>query len=108
MLQRKIYKRLEEFYKERPGKALMLVGARQVGKSYIVEKFCEDHYESFIKLDFIENEDYISIFSGVKSADDVLFRISALFGDKMIPGKTIIFIDEVQECRELITLLKYL
>lgn len=108
MLQRKIYKRLEEFYKERPGKALMLVGARQVGKSYIVEKFCEDHYESFIKLDFIENEDYISIFSGVKSADDVLFRISALFGDKMIPGKTIIFFDEVQECRELITLLKYL
>ena len=56
MLHRKIYQRIEEFYSRRHGKALMIVGARQVGKSYIVEEFCKSHYESFIKLDFIEKK----------------------------------------------------
>ena len=108
MLQRKIYKKIEAFYKKRPSKALMIVGARQVGKSYIVEEFCKAHYKSFIKMDFIEDPDYIPIFSGADSAEEILLRLSALFGDKMIPGKTIIFFDEVQECRELITQIKYL
>ena len=48
MLTRKIYRRIEEFYQNRPGKALMIIGARQVGKSYIVEEFCKTHYESFV------------------------------------------------------------
>ena len=86
----------------------MIVGARQVGKSYIVEEFCKVHYESFIKMDFIENPDYISALSGAESAEEILLRLSALFGDKMIPGKTVIFFDEVQECRDLITQIKYL
>lgn len=108
MLHRKIYKRIEDFYKSRPRKALMIVGARQVGKSFIVEEFCRARYESFIKIDFIENSDYVSVFSDAKSKEEILLRLSALFGDKMIPGKTIIFFDEVQECRELITQIKYL
>ena len=108
MLQRKIYKRIEDFYKNHPNKALMIVGARQVGKSYIVEEFCKVHYKSFIKMDFIENPDYISALTGAKSTEEVLLRLSALFGDKMIPGKTMFFFDEVQECKELITQIKYL
>ena len=108
MLQRKIYERINEFYKERPGKALMIVGARQVGKSYIVEEFCKAHYESFVKMDFIENPEFVSALDGAESADEILLRLSALFGDKMIPGKTIIFFDEVQEYRDLITQIKYL
>ena len=108
MLRRKIYRQIEEFYKSRPRKALMITGARQVGKSYIVEEFCRARYESFIKMDFIENPDYIPVLSGAVSAEEILLRLSALFGDKMIPGKTMIFFDEVQECRELITQIKYL
>ena len=108
MLHRKIYSRIEGFYKDRPGKALMIVGARQVGKSYIVEEFCKAHYENFIKMDFIENSDYRSVFSGAESVEEILLRLSTLFGDKMIPGKTMIFFDEVQECKELITQIKYL
>ena len=95
MLQRKIYKRIEDFYKNHPNKALMIVGARQVGKSYIVEEFCKVHYKSFIKMDFIENPDYISALAGAKSTEEVLLRLSALFGDKMIPGKTIFFFDDI-------------
>ena len=107
MLQRKIYKRIEDFYKSRPNKALMITGARQVGKSFIVEEFCKSHYESYIKLDFIENPEYIPVLAGAVNTDEILLRLSAMFGDRMIPGRTMIFFDEVQECRELITHIKY-
>ena len=95
MLTRKIYRRIEEFYQNRPGKALMIIGARQVGKSYIVEEFCKTHYESFIKIDFIENPDYRMIASDADGAEEILLRLSAVFGERMIPGKTMIFFDEV-------------
>ena len=108
MLQRKITNRIEEFYKNNPNKALMIIGARQVGKSYIIEQFASTHYKSVIKMDFIENPDYISVFENAQGTDEILLRLSALFGDQMIPGKTIIFFDEVQECKGLITQVKYL
>ena len=108
MLQRKITKLIEEFYKSNPHKALMIIGARQVGKSYIIEEFAKAHYKSVIKMDFIENPDYIPLFENAQGADEILLRLSALFGDRMIPGKTMIVFDEVQECKELITQIKYL
>ncbi len=108
MIQRKIYNKIEAFYRNKPHKALMIIGARQVGKSYIVQEFCKAHYECFIQIDFIENPDYITLFSNARSAQDILLRLSALFGDKMIPGKTMIFFDEMQECKNLITQIKYL
>ena len=108
MLQRKITERIEAFYRNHPQKALMIIGARQVGKSYIIEDYAKKHYQSVIKVDLIENPDYVSLFSKAKSAEEILLRLSVLFGDRMIPGKTMIFFDEVQECRELITQIKYL
>ena len=108
MLRRKITRRIEDFYRNHPQKAMMIIGARQVGKSYIIEDYATKHYESVIKVDLIENPDYVSLFSDARNAEDVLLRLSALFGDRMIPGKTMIFFDEVQECRELITQIKYL
>ena len=108
MLKRKIYKKIEDFYHDNSRKALMITGARQVGKSYIIEKFGKAEYEHFIKVDFIEHPEYISALQGANSADDILIRLSALFGDQMVPGKTMIFFDEVQECKEIITQIKYL
>ena len=108
MLQRKITERIEAFYRNHPQKALMIIGARQVGKSYIIEDYAKKHYQSVIKVDLIENPDYVSLFSKAKDAEEILLRLSVLFGDRMIPGKTMIFFDEVQECRELITQIKYL
>jgi len=108
MLQRKITKSIEDFYQNQPGKALMVIGARQVGKSYIIDAFTDSHYSSVIKIDFIENPDYISVFQDAQGVEDVLLRLSALFGERMIPRQTIIFFDEVQECKELITQMKYL
>ena len=108
MLQRKISKRIEDFYKTKPNKALMIIGARQVGKSYIISEFAKSHYKSVIRIDFIENPDYASIFAKAESAEDILLRMSVLFGDRMIPGKTMIIFDEAQECKELVTQIKYL
>ncbi|NMA94345.1 MAG: AAA family ATPase [Clostridiales bacterium] len=108
MLKRKIYKQIEDFYKNQNNKALMITGARQVGKSYIIEKYAKENYSSYIRVDFIENPEYKELFDNTSSAADILLKLSAVFGDKMIPGKTIIFFDEVQECKELITQIKYL
>ncbi len=108
MLQRRIANIMEEFYKGNPKKALMIVGARQVGKSFSIEQFANAHYESVIKMDFIENPEYIPLFEGAQGADEILLRLSALFGNRMNPGKTMIFFDEVQACKELITAIKYL
>ena len=108
MLKRKIYKQIDDFYKRQKNKALMITGARQVGKSYIIEKYAKENYASYIRIDFIENPEYINIFDNITSTADILLKLSAIFGDKMIPNKTIIFFDEVQECKELITQVKYL
>lgn len=108
MLRRKIFNEIESFYKTNPQKALMITGARQVGKSTIIEEFAHKHYKHFIKMDFIKNPDYVTALSGAKNTEETLLRLSALFGDEMVPGETLIFFDEVQECKELITQIKYL
>lgn len=108
MLKRKIFNEIETFYKSNPQKALMITGARQVGKSTIIEEFANKHYKHFVKMDFIKNPDYVTALSGVKNTEETLLRLSAVFGDEMVPGETLIFFDEVQECKELITQIKYL
>lgn len=108
MLRRKIFNEIESFYKTNPQKALMITGARQVGKSTIIEEFAHKHYKHFIKMDFIKNPDYVTALSGAKNTEETLLRLSALFGDEMVPGETLIFFDEVQKCKELITQIKYL
>ena len=108
MLQRKIYDRIENFYQEGQRKALMVIGARQVGKSTTIEQFCRANFDHYVKVDFIANPDYVELFASAKTAEEILLRLSVLFGNRMVPGKTIIFFDEVQECKELITQIKYL
>lgn len=108
VLERKIYQKIEDFYANVPHKALMITGARQVGKSYIIEEYGRAHFENFIKLDFIEHPEYIDAFRGAKNHEDLLLRLSTVFGSQLVPGKTMIFFDEVQECKEIITQIKYL
>ena len=74
MLKRKIESRIEEHYKTESPKALMIIGARQVGKTYIIDEFCKAHYENYIKIDFIDDPDYLSLFEGSNSAEEDLLR----------------------------------
>lgn len=107
MIKRKIETEIREFY-EKDKKALLITGARQVGKTYIIRAFGKSAFESFIEINFLENRSARSLFENAASSDDILLRISAIADRPLIPGKTLIFFDEVQECKELVTAIKFL
>ena len=108
MLERKIESELQRFHDDTTRKALLLTGARQVGKTYIVRKFGKANYAAFIEFNFIRNEEAASIFRNVSDEHDILLRLSALTKTRLVPGNTLIFFDEVQACPEVITFIKFL
>lgn len=112
MLRRKIYSELLEWKKRRINlikEALIIKGARQVGKTSIVEEFGKNEYDSFIEINFIKRPDLKSIFLGSKDPANVYSRISLLMPDaRIIPGKTLLFIDEIQKCGDARTAIKFL
>lgn len=107
MIQRKIEKRIRDFY-EGDKKALLITGARQVGKTYIIREFGKTSFDSFIEINFLENRTAQALFENANNSADILLRLSALTDQPLIPGKTLIFFDEVQECKELVTAIKFL
>ena len=107
MIKRKIENRIHEFYKK-DKKALLITGARQVGKTYIIREVGKADFESFIEINFLENRTAQSLFENARSSADILLRISAITDQPLIPGKTLIFFDEVQECKEIVTAIKFL
>lgn len=88
--------------------ALLITGARQVGKTFIIRKCAKKHFEYVIEINFIERPDAIKLFENAKSSEDILLRISAFTDVLLVPGKTLIFFDEVQECKEIVTAIKFL
>lgn len=107
MLKRKISRYIEHFYEVNKG-ALLLTGARQIGKTYSIRKFAEKHYRSFIEINFVENPEAVEIFSTAGNCGDILLRLSALTDKPLIKGETLIFFDEVQLCPEIVTAIKFL
>ena len=107
MINRKIEKRIRNFF-QKDHKALLITGARQVGKTYIIREIGKADFESFIEFNFLENEAAQTLIANAKNSADILLRISALTNQPLIPGKTLILFDEVQECKEIVTAIKYL
>ena len=108
MISRKIMRRLESFYSEGGKSALLIDGARQVGKTYIIEEFGRTHYESVVKIDFVKMKGATGLFQDVEDEKEIVSRISAFTRKPLIEGKTLIFLDEIQKCPEAVTYLKYL
>ena len=109
MLKRKVYSELLAWKVNHKNKCLMIKGARQVGKSYIVREFGKSEYESFIEINFIKQKEAKEIFAGDLSADSIYKRMSAFISDvNLIPGKTLIFLDEIQNCGNARTAIKFL
>lgn len=110
MLKRKIYNKLLAWKGKKDNKGcLLLKGARQVGKSFIVDYFAKENYQSYIKINFIETPKLKEIFNGELTYSEILKRISLSLADiKFIKGSTLIFLDEIQECKEARTALKFL
>lgn len=108
MLQRKIEAKLRDFFAEENKKALLVTGARQVGKTSSIRKFTQENFESVIEINFLEDQNARDLFANAANSRDILLRISALTDQDMIPGKTVIFFDEVQENKEIVTAVKFL
>ena len=108
MLKRKAEKLLKDWKKGKD--ALLITGARQVGKSYLVREFGKANFKHFIEINLYEQKEFISILEQSKDAKDLLFHISAFAKDEMVPGETLIFFDEIQYAKncDLITLAKFL
>ncbi len=107
MLKRKISNYIERFYEVNKG-ALLLSGARQIGKTYSIRQFAKEHFKSFIEINFVENPKAVEIFANATNSSDILLRLSALTDKPLIKGNTLIFFDEVQLCPEIVTAIKFL
>ena len=113
MLKRKAYAELLNWKRQRREeqlkKCLLIKGARQVGKSFIVREFGEKEYESFISIDFFKQKQLKQIFDGELSSEEIFKRMTAnIPGIKLIPGNTLVFLDEIQCCGNARTALKFL
>lgn len=109
MLKRKIEQALIQ-WKETPGHSPLIVkGCRQCGKTFSVREFARTHYQHEVYLNFFRNPDYTSIFSGSLETDHLIMMMSALLGDDAVfeAGKTVIVLDEIQDCPEARTALKF-
>ena len=108
MLKRKAYGRLSTWKAGRSKNALLVTGARQVGKTYLIREFAKASYENFIEINLVDNKQACESFNAAKSSSDLFLRITVEAGSKLVPGKTLLFIDEVQEAKEVVTYVKFL
>lgn len=93
---------------EHPGKAYLLTGARQIGKTWIIRHMLEECDYEWFEINFIDRPELIDILNSRISTEDFLLRLSAILPAECTPHKTIIFFDEIQENPELVTRIKFL
>ena len=108
MLKRKVTEQLKNWISTKDKKCLIVKGARQTGKTYIIEQFARDNYEETVEINFKETPSAAEVFSGDLTVDNMVMALRFRFPEKKIdPDKTLIFLDEIQECPEAITSLKF-
>ena len=109
MLKRKIEDRLLEWKESNAHNPLLVKACRQCGKTYSVMHFAQTNYEHVVYMNFFQNPDYEAIFSGSLEIDYLIMMISALLGPDAVfePGRTILVLDEIQECPQARTALKF-
>ena len=88
--------------------ALLVTGARQTGKTFIIRECLKEVGCDYVEINFIEHPEFVSIFEQSGDTKDVLLRLSAVSPQPLKKGETIFFLDEVQECREMVTKIKFL
>lgn len=109
MLKRKIYQQLQEWRDSHHEDCLLIKGARQVGKTFAITQFGQTEYESFIAINFIESPQLKALFDGDLSSSNIKKQMTMLIpGIQFIAEKTLIFLDEIQECPNARTALKFL
>lgn len=105
---RKVEDKLAKWKQNPQKKALLVTGARQIGKTYIVREFGKSHYKNFIEINFITTPDAKKIFDGNLEADTIIMNLTAFINKPLEPHKTLIFLDEIQMCSNARTAIKFL
>ncbi len=109
MLYRKIAATIEQHLHSNSKKILLVDGARQIGKTYIIRHVGKTCFENFIELNMVEDSLGARLFADIKTVDDFYLQVSMLAGAHMKQKEnTLIFIDEIQAYPHLLTLLKFL
>lgn len=100
VFKRKLYDKMLQWKKERNGStALLIKGARRVGKSTLAEEFAKNEYESYIMIDFTEApQDVRDLFNDISDLDTLLFQLQFHYQKRLTPKKSVIIFDEVQDC----------
>ena len=109
MLKRKIEQKLIDWKDTENRKPLIIKGCRQCGKTFSVLDFAKKNYKNVVYLNFFVNPDYASVFAGSLEVDTIVMMLSALLGSEAVieSGNTVLILDEIQECPEARTALKF-
>ena len=106
-MKRKIENTLLDWKSNNNALPLMLIGARQTGKTYIIEKFSKENFENAVQLNFLEEESYKSFFDNSLNPENIISKIEIYFDKKIDILKTVFFFDEIQACERAISSLKF-
>lgn len=106
-MKRKIYQKLIEWKNRGMKKPLMVIGARQVGKTYIIEEFCKNEFNNFVYINLLEHPEVKELYEQSISTSEKYIRLCASLNINPNLEDTIIFFDEIQESEELISALKW-
>lgn len=108
MLKRKAWGSLEAWANNPHKKALLIKGARQIGKTTLVREFAKQRYECFAEINFLEDSRASDVFANALDANTVVENLTAYLRRPLVPGKTLVLLDEVQECPAARTAIKFL
>lgn len=109
MLYRKFEKNIEDFLSNEPNKILLVNGARQIGKSYLIRHVGKKMFKNYIEINLKEDKESRGIFATVNNTEDFYLQLGAIAGNKLgKKGDTLIFLDEIQSYPHLMTMLKFL
>lgn len=106
MIVRKAEKHINHWI-EHPKRALLVTGARQVGKTFTIRKCLRDHNCNFIEINLIQNREFITALDQANTIDELKLNLSVLTDVVFVDNETFLFIDEVQECKDIITKIKF-
>ena len=106
-MKRQIYQDLVNWSRKKEAKPLLLLGARQVGKTYIIDKFIHENFENCVSVNLFERRDIVELYESNLNAEEKYRTLKVLVNTDLEQENTILFIDEIQESESLIADLKF-
>ena len=106
-MKRNAIEALLKWKKDEERKPMVLKGARQVGKTWLMKEFGKSHYDNYVYFNFDEEDELQSIFETNKNPKRIIELLSLVAGEKILPGTTLVIFDEIQECPSALNALKY-